>query len=286
MVEHVRNSTTYLYHYTSAETAINHILRTKMLRFGAYAKTNDPKETKTWHFDTGTNTDIDLGKYSSADLSPWLSGQLKERTRLLCFSMDREPITGDHITDIFNRGYCKPRMWSQYADNHRGVCLVFDRERLLQLIEKQVGNSCLFFTGAVAYVDWGIARDLYKDQQYLINVDVLEAAGRSEYAKRHLATHWQKLFFEKMTDWRDESEWRCVAFANSEADLRVAYTGALDGIVFGEDTTPETIQTIINLSAGGGTRFVGLKWKNCSPWYDYWNMSKWRVTPPTGPTGA
>lgn len=278
MVEHVKDASTYLYHYTSAKTALDHILKTKLLRLGPYTKTNDPKETKSWQFDLGTNENRDLGKYRMEELSAWLSLELKARARLLCFSMDKEPIVGEHLTDIFNRGYCKPRMWAQYADRHAGLCLVFNRQRLTTLIEKQVGNSCLLYSGPVAYIDRGIARDLAKDQQYTINVDVLENDGRAMFAGRHLRTHWKKLFFEKMTDWRDECEWRYVAFANSEVDLYVACEQALDGIVFGEETPPEIIQAAIDATAGRGIRYLGLKWKNCSPWYDYATMSNWRVS--------
>jgi Protein of unknown function (DUF2971) len=279
MVEHVKNATTYLYHYTSARTALDHIFKTKLLRLGPYTKTNDPKETKSWQFSLGTNGDRDLGKYNGEQLSASLSSELKARARLLCFSMDREPITGHHLTDIFNRGYCKPRMWAQYADRHAGLCFIFDRERLTTLIEKQVGGSCLLRSGPVKYIDRGIARDLYRDQQYMINVDELEIDGLALYAARHLRTHWQKLFFEKMTDWRDECEWRYVAFANSDTDLYVACEQALDGIVFGEETPSATIQAAIDATAGQGVRYIGLKWKNCSPWYDYAAMSSWRVSP-------
>jgi len=213
-------------------------------------------------------------------LSAWLSSELKARTRLLCFSMDKDPIRGEHISDIFNRGYCKPRMWAQYADRHTGICLVFDRERLAELIKRQVEVGRLLYSGPVTYIDRGIAKDLTRDQQYTINVDVLESDGRSTYAARHLRTHWKKLFFEKMTDWRDECEWRYVVFTNSDADLFVAYEQALDGIVFGEETPPDTIQAVIDATAGRGVRYVGLKWKNCSPWYDYVSMAGWRVSRP------
>lgn len=278
MVEHVKDTSTYLYHYTSAKTALDHIFKAKLLRFGSYSKTNDPKETKSWQFDLGSNEGRDLGQYRMEELSAWLTSELKTHARLLCFSMDKEPILGDHISDIFNRGHCKPRMWAQYADRHAGLCLVFNRQRLTDLIQKQVGGNRLFYSGPVAYIDRGIAKDLWQDQQYIINVDVLESDGRSLYAARHLRTHWKRLFFEKMTDWRDECEWRFVAFANSEADLYVAYEQALDGIVFGEETPPDTIQAVIDATAGRGIRYIGLKWKNCSPWYDYAAMSGWRVS--------
>lgn len=278
MVEHVKDASTYLYHYTSSEKALDYIFKSKLLRFGEYTKTNDPKETKTWQFDLGSTENRDFSKHRMEELSSWLTRELKGRARLICLSMDKEPITGIHLDDIFNRGYCKPRMWAQYAKNHTGLCLVFDRKRLTKLIHKQVGSSCRLYSGPVKYVDRGIARDLWRDTQYTINIDILEDEGRAIYAARHLESYWEKLYFEKMTDWKDECEWRFVAFANSDSDLYVAYTGALDGIVFGDETPPQTIQAVIDATAGHGLRYIGLKWKNCSPWYDYAAMGSWRVS--------
>lgn len=270
MIENVRDASQYLYHYTSSTTAVDHILKSGLLRFGNYTRTNDPKETKTWQFSFGTNTNRDLGAYKMTEESAWLSSRLKSRARLLCFCMDSAPLSGIHMTDIFRRGFCKPRMWAQYASNHTGVCLVFDRELLSAAIEKQVAKSHLVLSGAVEYVDRGIASDLFKDQQYMINVDFLEEVGRDHYPRHHLETHHRRLFFEKMMDWRDESEWRFIAFANSDQDLFVAYGSSLVGIMFGEDTPIDVIRSIMGVP--GSRRYMGLKWKNCSPWYDYGNL--------------
>ena len=40
----------YVFHYTSRDAALCHILRTGRLRLGPYAKTNDPRESKDWEF--------------------------------------------------------------------------------------------------------------------------------------------------------------------------------------------------------------------------------------------
>lgn len=48
MIEHVTQTDEFLYHYTTVDKALNYILKSRMLRFGAYANSNDPKETKIW----------------------------------------------------------------------------------------------------------------------------------------------------------------------------------------------------------------------------------------------
>ncbi|KTB63867.1 MULTISPECIES: DUF2971 domain-containing protein [Pseudomonas] len=268
MIIGINDHDKYLYHYTSTETAINFILKDHTLRFSPYTGTNDPKESKNWVFDVGTNENRDLGIYNSAELSEWLSKELKQNTRLICFSRDTPHLTGNHLADIFSRGFCKPRMWAQYANRHTGVCLVFNKQALHEKITSQIGTTRDVMSGAVKYIDRGIVKDLWKDQEYLINVDELEHRGKTQYAIDHLQTHYKKLFFEKMTDWKDEIEWRWVVLCDSDEPLYLSFGGALSGIVFGEDTNKEDKFKIVKLTKGQ-IFYQSLKWKNCSPWYDF-----------------
>ncbi len=276
MIEQVANVEQFLYHYTTADTAINYILKSRRLRFGAYTNTNDPKEAKTWQFDLGTNENRNLGAYKMTETSAWLSNLLKDRARLLCFSMDRAPLTGVHIRDIFNRGFSKPRMWTQYAGRHTGVCLVFDRARITSAISRQISGSNRVLAGAVEYIDRPVLGSSDANWQFMINIDALEDLGAERYAELNLERAHKRLFFEKMTDWRDECEWRWVAFVSSDQDLYVAYGDALIGVMFGEETSETSIQDMMDMTESWGLRYMGLRWKNCSPWYDYGNL---RYTP-------
>lgn len=271
MIENVTSSDAFLYHYTKASTARNLIFPNGTLLFGRYIETNDPKETKAWQFDLGTNNNIDLGAYKMGELSTWLSNELKQNARLACFSKDSAALTGNHLQDIFKRGFCKPRMWVQYAEKHSGVCLVFDLKKLTQQIEEQFGHSSLVLAGAVEYVDRSVVRSLV-DQQYMINLDVLESVGRTAYVDLHLRTHYPRLFFEKMVDWRDETEWRWIVFNNTSGELYLNITKCLSGVMFGENTDEKEIQEIMEQTESWGIRYMGLKWKNCSPWYDLGNL--------------
>ncbi len=44
MIVGVTDSDRFLYHYTSARTAIDFILKNRTLRFSSYTNTNDPTE--------------------------------------------------------------------------------------------------------------------------------------------------------------------------------------------------------------------------------------------------
>lgn len=256
----------YLYHYTSTDTAIGYILKDRRLRLGRYSATNDPAESKTWVFGKVASTDDVLNEYPDSNgLSAWLSEEIQSKTRLACFSRDADQLTGDHIADIVKRGFCKPRMWAQYAALHSGVCLVFDRKRIDATFHSQFrGNSV---SGQVDYIDRGVFRRL-EEQEHVINLDHLKAVGREAYARDHSVTHRERLFFEKMTDWKDESEFRCVVLGSGESDLYLPLDGTLTGIMFGEKTSVAQIRTVMAMTNGWGLEYGGLKWKNSSPWYD------------------
>ncbi|MFJ2320017.1 DUF2971 domain-containing protein [Pseudomonas sp. NPDC087817] len=270
MIINVTDHNKYLYHYTSAATAINSILKYRTLRLGEYRNTNDPKESKNWLFDfVSFEQKSDRISYDRNAMSAWLSDELKRNTRLTCFSLDTGPLTGNHLQDIFNRGFCKPRMWAQYAEKHTGVCLVFNRESLEKEITTQLAMHTPLLGGAVQYKDRGIARDIFEEILFSINTDDLEKYGRDRYPAIHLRKHYRELFFEKMSDWKAENEFRWVAFAKTTEPLDVKFGSALVGMMFGEDTAEEDKKEMSHLTSGMGVEMRGLKWKNHSPWYDF-----------------
>lgn len=265
----------YVYHYTPAATALEHILPHRQLRFGRYTNTNDPKESRTWSFSTWAARAEDLAAYDLTETSRWLSDELKSKARLACFATDQGPLTGDHIRDIYNRGWARSRMWAQYAGNHSGVCLVFDRKKLGALIQARFGGDCDVASGPVSYFDRSVFPRM-DEQEYLINTDFLRKVGKEEYVRWHLQAHHERLFLEKLMDWRDEREFRWVLFSGSEEDLLLDLEDALVGIMFGDRASDEDIDRAISLTAGSGLSYAGLRWKNCSPWYDLMN---WRYMP-------
>jgi hypothetical protein len=55
--------------------------------------------------------------------------------------MDDESAVGRGVNNIWGRGFSRPRMWQQYGDNYRGVCMIFDRaalQRALRHLYRQV----------------------------------------------------------------------------------------------------------------------------------------------------
>ncbi len=252
----------YFYHYTKSNTAIEFILNTGTLKFSSYKKTNDPKEVKNWLFSAGTNERKDLTGYTSETLN-FMNYYLKDRTNVLCFSRD-QALTGDHIIDMPKRGFCKPRMWAQYADNHAGICLIFNTKLISDLIFSNLKNY-LILANNVHYADRLFPHD---EQAFIVNVDYLEKVGEEKYAFSHGRTHAEQLYFEKALDWVNETEYRWVVF-DTEGELKFEYKKSLSGIVFGESCSPEDVQEIVELTSHLHLEYQQLRWKNSTPMFDY-----------------
>lgn len=267
MIEHTASADLYAYHYTKASTALDFILKNSALQFSAYTRTNDPKETKTWEFDLITLKSHDVSKYNRTEMSQWLSNELKSRAKVACFSTDLGPLTANHMKDIYRRGYAKARMWAQYSENHTGVCLVFERSKLLTAIKKYFGQ-CVLLHGNVKYRDAQLVRGI-EHREYMIDIDSYESLGPQAYVQSHIQRHYQALFFEKLSDWRDEAEWRVVILADTLESIYLPYEDSLVAVIHGDATDPDTSESIMAATKPSTIEHIGIGWKNSSPWYDY-----------------
>lgn len=265
MFEFQKNSEQYLYHYTKAETAIDFILKDKTLKFSGFNTTNDPRESKNWFFSAGTNENRDLSKYNPDTLSEIMNPRIKATTHLLCFSKDRE-LTGQHLTDTPKRGFCKPRMWAQYGGNHAGVCLIFDFNSLSEEIRLNFSHKN-WMADHVVYRDRLLA-EIQSEPAFTVGIDQLEDWGAEEYAFSHGQQYAKRLFFEKASDWENEDEYRWVIFDTSDK-IYLKYKSALKGIMFGEYCSEDSISKVVSLTKNDGVQFQQLKWRNCTPWYNF-----------------
>mgnify|MGYP003677008845 CR=1 FL=1 len=271
MICDVKESERLLYHYTSLSRARDLILPTGKLRMGRYSGTNDPKESKAWEFDLGTNQNRDLGAYRGREVSNRLSATLKDRCRVLCFSMDTGPLTGNYPHEILQRGFAYPRMWAQYGEKHTGVCLVFDKAMLEAKMKAIAERATHAFGGKVTYRDRSVIGRL-DEGDYIINIDYLETHGFDAYWNQHLEQFHRRLFFEKLQDWKDEREFRYVLFVEPEDDVYVEFGDALVGVVFGDAVDEKLSDEVVELLLPTKVEMTGLRWKNCAPWYDFGNF--------------
>jgi hypothetical protein len=267
----LRDPDRYLYHYTKAETALTHILPMNRLKLGRFENTNDPRETRRWHFSSHSPTSaVDLAKYDLDELSEVVGGTLQQCARLVCFSRDTGPMTGDHLKDVHRRGLALPRMWHFYGDAHRGVCLVLDRMKLIQALEiaaRATTGAAYYCHGPLRYALHPLAGPAGAGE-FVVDVEEMERLGAAHYVLSHLHTHLARLFFAKALDWLSEAEWRAVLFVKSSDECYVSIEEALVGVIHGDAVPAAVSEAIIRASDRPMVEHMGLYWPNGSPWYD------------------
>lgn len=119
----------------------------------------------------------------------------------------------------FSRIYNSTTMWSHYADNHKGICLVFDPFVKNPFTDF---NSDRFTEGTVDY-------DNYTPINYL----------------KSKLDGIKKLFLTKSNDWRHEEEFRYIIF--EDYGFFSFKRDFLKGIIFGLKVKDEDINRFMNI---------------------------------------
>lgn len=175
-------------------------------------------------------------------------------------------------TVCFNHSYSDPKMWSHYADNHAGVCLMFDFEssecvQLESLDTESEDRIKQLYIKPIDYTDpplrinffltlgnlWGDERGhwfINNDEKSTVLVFILEniEKWREEYW-----TNFEKRFLRKDSAWAIEREERLVLnddfYDHSSADKRkYKYDfNKLHGIIFGINTKLSDKKKIIKI---------------------------------------
>lgn len=229
----------YLFHYSKMSTTIEHILDTFELQFSKFANLNDPIENKkfsisVWQkFSYNINYDF-FKKMKNAD------DIFYNKSNILCFSINK----CDNNKIIAGCNFY--RMWSHYGENFKGVCLYFDRRKIINEIYNQYKNDYVIFNKKIKYID-------LINSEYLKNysgekVDIKSNKLNIIHNKilKHLIKNNNRLYFTKDYDWQGESEYRIVLFnknfSNENNNIKVKILDSLVGIILGCNTSENYIK--------------------------------------------
>jgi hypothetical protein len=178
---------------------------------------------------------------------------------LLALTVDAEGYAPD--AEHFAKGWSRARMWEQYAQNHAGVCLVFDRDRLTANIaadlERQLGirpyhrDVEYSQTGGERYINLSLG-------QFPEEVD-------DAFVRQYIEAHNYELFFQKTLDWQTEHEYRFVTTASPDEPLYAGYGDALVGIVVGWKIPDWERPAVIDAAHAVGVEPVEMNWSMGKP---------------------
>lgn len=250
----------YLYHYTSVETAIK-IICSNSLLFSQISKTNDTSESKMKIvFEKKDVKDREKYKKMTTSIAEYFTNYSKN-VQLLCFSTDAKITENERkkykaamdqkeiYFDVSGRGFALPRMWAQYAKNNEGICFVFNRKKLLELIEGQVAYSK---SDSVKYKKFFDRYSLTSDRINSLyeKISMIANGSLTMVDMLHKDKDFLKYnFFEKLDDWKNEHEFRVIALIDKKDDpnYRLSITGItplIEGVVIGENMDPAYENTI------------------------------------------
>lgn len=217
----------FLYHYTTGSTALEHILPQGRLRLGQLEGSNDPREWQYWSFGV---TDFsralpDSEFHSARDMA---NKHLRDRIRFICFSVD-EQADPQESYQYYGRGFGHPRMWAQYAENHSGICLIFNKIKLRKCISKDVSTGGFVIEGDIDYV----THMTQQSKAFKIQFDEMKKVGGEAYFRKYFGDHFAGLYMQKSADWRDENEFRFVLRVERNETHYFEAGSALEGLILG-----------------------------------------------------
>ena len=211
------HSNDMIYHYTSTEKALGKILPTKKLRFSLRKESADPIENLNPLFSFSANGEQNsiLNEYANE-----IKDDIKEyigKTKQLCFCKNnKDARSGISSPDNENLAFMKPRMWDQYGDKYKGVCLAFSLEELKKKATRNVFHDDIDY---IKYNDMSI-------RHQSINLREISEIGKEEYFKKYFE-YFKKRLFDKHFDYINENEYRFCSFDTEEIDI----SNALKGII-------------------------------------------------------
>jgi len=192
-----------IYHYTTSDLAIAKILKDGRLKFGLYKNMNDPFEFLHRQMEF-SYCDDDLQRSHDVLDKMFIANRKWESLRELCFCCDDFEFSAkNNLSHPYNRGWARSRMWSQYADTHKGVCFVFDKDKLRKAIMDNLTPSTYqMLSDKVSY------DDNLEEYHQINTVSEDEINNGSALSNFFTDEKNRKYLFHKLKDYRDEQEYR------------------------------------------------------------------------------
>jgi hypothetical protein len=231
------------------------ILTDKKIRFSSIKKLNDPKESKP-SFKIENFRDENKNRIVGIDENFYYT--YLDYTKVFCCSISDKPESnGRGSSSLFSKGFAHQRMWAQYAYNHAGICLAFNRERLLSNVNEKDYHRVLYNK-----VDYS-HREIEKNGIATIDHSKLTKYGTDKYLEKFAVKNKKLLFFTKYPDWKQENEYRIVLLCKyDEEDTFVKIDDSLEAVILGSEFPEVYIPSIIEVSKKVKVDIFQIEWEN------------------------
>lgn len=216
-----------LYHYTSMQTAIEYIFQSGQLRLSPVMNATDPMERMT------PNPHISVSGYAPERrcLEESVNGVKMARDindyykslKQLCLCRNSPSEIEGYYPGVFEPidhfGFAKPRMWDQYADNYKGVCIALSRPKVEQSLKSD------FYIENIEYIKSRRFRNNYDNLS--VDLNRADQMGVEKYMDERFRQERKKLT-EKHCDYTDENECKIITSTKNQyafIDIRKSIQG-------------------------------------------------------------
>jgi hypothetical protein len=229
-------------HYTSSKVALMHILPHMRLRLNSLENSNDPSEYIPPQFHNirsvlGNGESFIDNTYDNYKL---VNDIMRKSTKIICFSQDYKIEDNNNIR-IGQCGYIN-RMWTQYGDAHKGICLEINREEFEDENSDVIANANSFKMEPVTYK---------VSKSFSLKVDLKDQTPESYFGSRKfIEDNYKEYIFTKDHSWCTEHEYRMAKLlCNGEEDeylsIKKSLRRILVGLHFPEDGL-KALKEIVN----------------------------------------
>jgi hypothetical protein len=232
----------FLFHYTST-SGLAGILDSGVFRLSSLDGLNDPRDSRPFSFAFRlSQSDVDSGVKLTHKVDVAMNLRcneiLRSKAYVGCFTRE---VPGGTGAGYFDRGFTRGRNWHQYADQHRGACLVFDRAKLVAATAavlarppSEIDPSLMDDTFHHAPVDYQNRSRLdVDDESASPMIEFSRIADIDNLAAEFKKQYWYPFFFRKHLDWQSELEYRLLVWSDHGAPL-IPIKDAMVAIVIGE----------------------------------------------------
>jgi len=233
-------------HYTKIESAIS-ILKDKRIKFKNLESSDDPRECKQWNFDfIGSASRICLEQFK--EVPNIFDNYIKRNSMISCFCgwNDEEMDFSNNAIPFYRQeyyrvGFARSRMWSQYADKHKSVCLVFSKKQL----EDEFNATFVNYKKFIGKVQYQYHLENFVKARKIESVNILRH-GIYKTLDMQLDKYYHEYFFLKLMDYRDEHEHRLVVMVNDGDPIGLSIESSLKSVIWGIDFPSERKRDLFN----------------------------------------
>lgn len=259
-----RQLSNHLFHYTNAEAAIFGILRSGTLRLSPFESTNDLWESRPLYPALEGHSD---DRHVEAGMELWneLDRLIRIHAKVACLTQDWE-LPRSVLNPDALRGWNHLSIWAHYGAKHSGICLQFDRDKLIKAFTAtSIPGTLLRFHGPVVYRNASAGAPIDG-----VNLGQIREFGLDAVAINYAETNHDQIFFRKHADWSNETEYRLVLVDQSVLPVEFSIREALTGVFLGDSFPSSRLPALhAALQPYPDVKFFQLRYHNrrlfCSP---------------------